>query len=183
MYREELNRMDEIDELEEDDEENEKEAEVEEEATEEASPQESPESPKRTPRPIPRNRVSLNSTFDLNSTKKRRRHQSDNRIGEEIEQDENAFNAAKKARKDCNETTDVKERFLKSMKQFRTAKIPWTEQEKEACKLFYNTHPGIAFAEVKAILKEMDCSLSNDSAMKIYHKIKTAWQNATKFKK
>ena len=71
MYREELNRMDEIDELEEDDEENEKEAEVEEEATEEASPQESPESPKRTPRPIPRNRVSLNSTFDLNSTKKK----------------------------------------------------------------------------------------------------------------
>ena len=152
MYREEPNRLNQIDELEEGDEENgkEAEAEAEEEATEEASSQESPESPKRTPRPIPRNRVSLNSTFDLYSTKKRRRHQSDNRIGKEIEQDENVFHGAKKARKNCNETTDVKERFLKSMKQFRTAKIPWTEQEEEACKLFYNTHPGTAFAEVNA---------------------------------
>ena len=121
--------------------------------------------------------------FRLIFNKKRRRNQSDNRTGEEIEQDENAFHAPKKARKNCNETTDVKERFLKSMKQFRIAKITWTEQEKEACKLFYNTHPGIAFAEVNAILQEMDCSLSNDSAMKTYHEIRTAWQNATKFKK
>ena len=36
---------------------------------------------------------------------------------------------------------------------------------------------------MNAILQEMDCSLSFESAMKNYHNIKTAYRSATKFKK
>ena len=69
--------------------------------------------------------------------------------------------------------------FIKGMKQFRSCKDPWTEEEKEACALFYNALPNVQKSETDAILKEMT-NLKEESYNKIYHKIRTAWTNALK---
>ena len=165
-------------------------------------------------KPIPLILASLNSTFDLNTPKRRRNsdlskdtdsgtnddgddsYDDDNDSEDDGDNDEALTGShkttspvplapagpstsipppAKKLKKSAQ-----REKIIRSMEKFRAAKNPWTETEKQACKLFHTASPGICTEDVRSRLKEFDFDLPKESCEKIYHKIKTAWSGATK---
>ena len=155
---------------------------------------------KETPRPKNYQRTSLNSTFDLRrSAVKRARN-----LEEDGSDDDNSDDSLDsidfpqtprtpktpktsnipKTPKTPSNTPDILEKkrkfYIKSMKQFRNTKDPWTEEEKLACSFFHMALPTIQKAEVEANLKEFQPQLSKVSANEIYHKVKAAWMNVNK---
>ena len=151
-----------------------------------------------TPRPKNYQRTSLNSTFDLRrSAVKRARTLEEDDDSSDDDNSDDSFDSidfpqtprtpktpeTPKTPKTSN-TPDILEKkrklYIKSMKQFRNTKDPWTEEEKLACSFFHMALPTIQKSENEANLKDFQPQLSKVSAHKIYHKVKAAWKNVNK---
>ena len=155
---------------------------------------------KETPRPKNYQRMSLDSTFDLRrlAVKRARKLGDDDDDGSGDDNSDDSLDSidfpqtqrTPKTPKTSNtpktpsNTPDILEKkrklYIKSMKQFRNTKDPWTEEEKLACRFFHMALRTIQKSEVEANLKEFQPQLSKVSANKIHHKVKAAWMNGNK---